>query len=539
MTFAGWTALPAGTPAAAVASYRLWEAQERRAEKLADLAAWAVPAPTLPAGYVDASTSPAGDGTTDDTAALQALLDGFSGGETLFFPAATYRIDGPVTISKAVALVGEAGTLLDCSNATGHVIRINLAGNISSPLVGVSLYGLDIEGPGIFEGVYGAEPLIRTVYGKYLDGFAASFCRIHDAREGLTLDGCAGSTVEDCVFDTIMHTGVGYHVLLSNRTDDTAIRRCFFVGDGRVGVDFGAGYATVEANWPGATLIEDCYFEDLQSYGISSHPRTRGPITARYNVMADSYGGFQTRGSTGGSIVTDNAFIGCLVGGYLGNTLYSDLIDDTDPADPDRTYIEEFGYALGGPAGHADTFSRNVVTVPDQTLYVGWTNATVADNVLVYTDVSPEPAVEMADYVPTGAIEIVGNIYSRTVNGNILLTPTGHATLVSGNTYLPGIPVPVGPAAFTASPAAPYAGQTIQFTDTTPGSPSSWLWDFGDGDTIDGVQNPVHQYAVPGTYPITLTAGAGTTSAVVVVRRTPTFFTVASPVGQLTELTLL
>lgn len=47
--------------------------------------------------------------------------------------------------------------------------------------------------------------------------------------------------------------------------------------------------------------------------------------------------------------------------------------------------------------------------------------------------------------------------------------------------------------------------QTVTFTDQTTGLPSSWLWDFGDGN-ISTQQNPVHTYASTGTYTVCLTS---------------------------------
>ncbi|MDP4262188.1 MAG: PKD domain-containing protein [Bacteroidota bacterium] len=44
---------------------------------------------------------------------------------------------------------------------------------------------------------------------------------------------------------------------------------------------------------------------------------------------------------------------------------------------------------------------------------------------------------------------------------------------------------------------------SVQFTDLTPGA-SSWLWDFGDGNTST-LQNPVHQYNSIGNYTVSLT----------------------------------
>ena len=45
----------------------------------------------------------------------------------------------------------------------------------------------------------------------------------------------------------------------------------------------------------------------------------------------------------------------------------------------------------------------------------------------------------------------------------------------------------------------------FQFTDISTGTPTSWLWNFGDGSTSIA-QNPIHTYVTPGTYIVTLTA---------------------------------
>jgi PKD repeat protein len=43
---------------------------------------------------------------------------------------------------------------------------------------------------------------------------------------------------------------------------------------------------------------------------------------------------------------------------------------------------------------------------------------------------------------------------------------------------------------------------TVQFTDTSTNIPTSYNWNFGDGNTSTS-QNPIHMYASPGTYTIT------------------------------------
>ncbi len=82
-------------------------------------------------------------------------------------------------------------------------------------------------------------------------------------------------------------------------------------------------------------------------------------------------------------------------------------------------------------------------------------------------------------------------------------TPTTTPTSTPSNTPTPTAPAP--PAAnFTASPTSGTAPLTVQFTDQSTGSITSWSWDFGDG-TTSTVQNPQHTYTAIGTYTVSLT----------------------------------
>lgn len=69
----------------------------------------------------------------------------------------------------------------------------------------------------------------------------------------------------------------------------------------------------------------------------------------------------------------------------------------------------------------------------------------------------------------------------------------------------PPPPPPAPPVAdFSAVIPGGYGPQTVSFTDLSTNSPTSWLWDFGDGGTST-TRNPSHYYTV-GTYTVTLTA---------------------------------
>ena len=55
---------------------------------------------------------------------------------------------------------------------------------------------------------------------------------------------------------------------------------------------------------------------------------------------------------------------------------------------------------------------------------------------------------------------------------------------------------------YTTSPVT--GPKMVQFTDLSSGTPSQWLWEFGDGDS-SALRYPIHSYAASGTYHVCLT----------------------------------
>ena len=67
----------------------------------------------------------------------------------------------------------------------------------------------------------------------------------------------------------------------------------------------------------------------------------------------------------------------------------------------------------------------------------------------------------------------------------------------------PAVPIPS--ARFTADTLSGDFPLTVQFTDTSTNTPTSWAWTFGDAGTSTA-QNPSHEYAAAGSYTVGLTA---------------------------------
>jgi hypothetical protein len=68
---------------------------------------------------------------------------------------------------------------------------------------------------------------------------------------------------------------------------------------------------------------------------------------------------------------------------------------------------------------------------------------------------------------------------------------------------------------FSFTPAHPRPGDEVSFSDESTGEPTSWMWDFGDGQTSQD-QNPSHTYTTSGSKTVTLVVSnaSGSASAV-------------------------
>ncbi len=94
-------------------------------------------------------------------------------------------------------------------------------------------------------------------------------------------------------------------------------------------------------------------------------------------------------------------------------------------------------------------------------------------------------------------------IYDPT--GKIRAATYGRGTW-EADLYSPGTNAPI--ADFTANLTSVCPGTTINFTDLSSYSPTSWSWDFGGGGTpnTSTAQNPSIVFNTPGTYTVTLVA---------------------------------
>ena len=83
------------------------------------------------------------------------------------------------------------------------------------------------------------------------------------------------------------------------------------------------------------------------------------------------------------------------------------------------------------------------------------------------------------------------------------IAPAGILDKVENTGMTDYIPPPV--ADFVGYPTSGNAPLTVDFTDQSTGSITSWSWDFGKFEGTSDEQNPTHEYKTEGFYTVTLT----------------------------------
>ena len=97
------------------------------------------------------------------------------------------------------------------------------------------------------------------------------------------------------------------------------------------------------------------------------------------------------------------------------------------------------------------------------------------------------------------------HVYQKAASYTVALISSDSSGSKQGSDTIIVASMSVLSSSFNYSPALPSAGQIVQFTDTSAGTPTSWQWNFGDGSTSTA-QNPSHSYATAGSKTVTLAA---------------------------------
>jgi Zn-dependent metalloprotease len=207
-------------------------------------------------------------------------------------------------------------------------------------------------------------------------------------------------------------------------------------------------------------------------------------------------------------------------GGNCGvDTVIKTEYVSVDTANPCHVYMQSNGtqtltsctgvlFDSGGPNNYPDNTNTTTIISP-----IGATKVTL--NFSVFSFEAGYDYLKIYDG-PNANSPLIGSYDGNTLpNGGTIVANSGSVTLVQTSDvavnmegfvaswqceYASAPPI----TSFTADDTASCTG-TINFTDLSQNGPTTWSWDFGDGDTSN-LRNPSHTYAQAGYYSVSLTA---------------------------------
>ena len=439
------------------------------------------------------------DSTNTPTAWLWDFGDG--GSSSLQNPSHDYITDGAFTVTLKVANDAGSGTLtktayikinvlaaFDVTNTTGLVP----AGEYDTPtLYGVGAYGL-----------YMAAGLGATIFPRDHISFSPEF---------FTISGSIARYVE---FDLTEWNGVNYNGYNS---------QIQIYGTGVIdGIPRSATYnmGTIPSHQV-LDLGADCYNVYFRIFEVCEWTDGWPRVSTTVENVIYSISPPAPVASFTGTPLTGSIPLGVQFTDTSTNTPTSWLWDFGDgntstAQNPLYTYTVAGTYSVSltaTNAGGSDTHTAtNYVTASTPPAPVAsFTGTPLTGSIplgVQFTDTSTNtPTSWLWDFGDGNTSTAQNPLYTYTVAGtySVSLTATnaGGSDTHTATNYVTASPTIAPVSSFTGTPLSGNVPFAVQFTDTSINSPTSWLWDFGDGNTST-VQNPLHTYTVAGTYTVSL-----------------------------------
>ncbi len=179
-------------------------------------------------------------------------------------------------------------------------------------------------------------------------------------------------------------------------------------------------------------------------------------------------------------------------------------VDDSDPATLNTSLLGAYNIVFTGLNQDGTDYVKTATAGSWSSYFTGGSIQT--NDVFIATKVKIGGTGDFVDLPEVSVNNSTKSWRPGIVNGSNIV---GSGNRVGGlyKIQLTGI-APVAPAAaFTADTTSGTAPLTVQFTDQSTNSPTSWAWDFNNDGTVDSTdQNPTHEYSTAGAYSVKLTA---------------------------------
>jgi parallel beta-helix repeat protein len=198
-----------------------------------------------------------GNGTTDDTAAIQAAIDAVNtaGGGTVFFPKGNYKTDSQITLVSNLTILAETGAIIKPSDT------VPAYACYGTGLDNISVEGLTIEGTGTAysSGTQGRFQLDSST------NITIRNCTFKKSRNtGMVFDAVSNLKILGCT----MSNNYIYGVEVRNESSDIIISNCVCDGNGSTGVAtsaFGRGVVLWKVL---NAIVANTVFKSSTEYGL-------------------------------------------------------------------------------------------------------------------------------------------------------------------------------------------------------------------------------------------------------------------------------
>ena len=348
-----------------------------------------------------------GDGTTDDTVAIQAALNSLpSLGGSIYLPSGTYLIKNTININNRVHFYGDGFTEVNTSPAITVIKKsatfTDNAAIIINAAAGASIlenFTVDGASGNQFDGiqVFAPRVVIRQV------------SVINQGRHGIRIGAdTAGINCNIWRLDQIVLSNNTNYGLFINSNGQNANSGC------ATGVTASSNQTGVFLQNCAANTFVNCHCESNTTYGLYFHP------TSNHNIFVG--GDFENN-------TTKNIYIDTPT--YGNNELHAANVDITTVTDLDPNTCW-FGYQKIKSPGIQGTWTPSLGSISGQS-------------------VSPSYSLQSGDWVR------IGNLV--TVHYRIILTSSGSGW-VAPEVYLFGLP-------FTAASGNPGTAETVQIFAST------------------------------------------------------------------------
>lgn len=282
-----------------------------------------------------------GDGTTDDTTAINSCISGSAAGSTIFFPPGTYLISAPIVLYPSRSYVGaghshanttiikqkNSANVTNAANLTGLLVAQAWSTNSTSCDLPVRIENLCIDGNKTNNASSTACGIVLTNYRSWIVD-----CDILNApKDGIRLtdttangtttvsNTCVENRIMNCHIDSPGLDGVRNVAGNGNSNTDGYLLNCIIsnVGGSGINLDRAAGWH-----------IRDNHLYTIPVHGINANAAYGTFITNNYvedfggqSTAASYYAGIAVTQLTGRQSTVTGNYVGCnetsaSVGGY-------------------------------------------------------------------------------------------------------------------------------------------------------------------------------------------------------------------------------